>query len=78
MDNNPCTIRERGFRLLTEGLGTVGTVKFLQQLRPGIGNYTEERGNWLDGLTIDEVADRIEKRKAEQALTNAVKYPMEG
>ena len=66
MDNNPCTIRERGFRLLADGLGTVGAVKFLQQFRPGIGNYTEERRNWLDGLTIDEVADRVEKRKLAQ------------
>ena len=66
MDANPYTIRERGFRFLAEGLGIAGTARFLQQLSPGIGDYTEERGKWLDGLTIDEVADRIEKRKLAQ------------
>jgi len=63
MNANLNTIREEGFRILVNGLGTAGTVNFLRQFESGSGNYTEEREKLLDGVTIDEIADRIQKRK---------------
>jgi hypothetical protein len=56
-------IREEGFRLLVGGLGAAGTVNFLRQFESGSGNYTEEREKLLDGVTIDEIAERIRRRK---------------
>ncbi|MBQ7181845.1 MAG: hypothetical protein IJR87_11240 [Bacteroidaceae bacterium] len=49
---------------MVEGLGVAEAAKFLQQLEPGSGNYTEERHKWLDDITIDEVVDSIEQHKA--------------
>lgn len=60
---NLMEIREEGFRVLVKGLGTVGTVNFLRQFEGGIGNYTHERENLLDGITIDDIVERIRKRK---------------
>jgi hypothetical protein len=56
-------IREEGFRLLVGGLGAAGTVNFLRQFESGSGNYTEEREKLLEGVTIDDIAERIRRRK---------------
>lgn len=63
MNANLNTIREEGFRILVEGLGTTGAVNFLRQFESGSGNYTEERETAHTGITIDEIAARILKRK---------------
>ncbi len=60
---SPKELREEGFRLLVEGLGTVGAVRFMQQFEAGSGDYTEERAALQDGTTIDEIVARIQARK---------------
>lgn len=66
MKTNLITLREQGFRVLVEGLGTAGAVNFLRQLESGTGNYTVEREKLFDGVTIDEIATRIQKRKKQK------------
>lgn len=63
MNANLNTIREEGFRVLVKELGTAGTVNFLRQFESGSGNYTEEREAAHAGITIDEIAARIQRRK---------------
>ena len=58
---SPVALREKGFELLTNGLGTVGAVNFLRQFSTGSGNYTEERDALLDGITLDDIAESIQK-----------------
>jgi hypothetical protein len=41
--NNIMQIRSIGFEALREALGTVGTVRFLQQYDLGYGDYTKEK-----------------------------------
>ena len=41
--NNIMQIRTIGFEALREALGTVGTVRFLQQYDLGYGDYTKEK-----------------------------------
>ncbi len=60
---NLMEIREEGFRVLVEGLGAVGATHFLRQFEGGSGDYTRDREKLLDGATIDEVVERIRKRK---------------
>ncbi len=60
---NLAEVREEGFRALVKGLGTVGTVNFLRQFEGGSGDYTRERDDLLEGITIDEIARRIRERK---------------
>ena len=63
MNANLNTIREEGFRVLVDALGTAGTVKFMKQFENGHGNYTDEREKIFEGVTIDEIVERIQKRK---------------
>ena len=42
-------------RLLQKELGPYGMARFLRTYRTGTGDYTRDRHEWLDGLTIDEI-----------------------
>ncbi len=43
----PNEIRRAGLQALTQSLGAVGMVRFLQQTEIGWGDYTKERESWL-------------------------------
>ena len=58
-------IRREGVQALLDRLGPAGTVRFLQQYDMGRGDYTKERRQWLDGVTIDEVVEDIERRRGQ-------------
>lgn len=51
--------------ILQRELGAEGFACFLRLYRSGRGNYTEERDQWLKGVTIDEIVEEI--RSADQA-----------
>ncbi|ETW96662.1 MAG: hypothetical protein ETSY1_25630 [Candidatus Entotheonella factor] len=53
-------IREKDLEALSQHLGAVGMVRFLQQSELGWGNYTEERDQWLGDPDLDEVAQKIQ------------------
>lgn len=53
-------IRRTGIQLLTQNLGAVGMVRFLQQSDLGWGDYTKERGQWLGDPSLSEIAADIE------------------
>ena len=58
-------IHREGVQALLDRLGPAGTIRFLQQYDMGRGDYTKERDRWLDGVTIDEVVEDIERRRAQ-------------
>ena len=58
-------IRREGLRALHDRLGPAGMVRFLQQYQAGRGNYTNERCEWLDDLTLDRIVETIEDQRAE-------------
>lgn len=51
----PVQIQRTGMEVLVREMGVVGLIRFLQQFDMGRGNYTEDRHEWLDDLTLDEV-----------------------
>ena len=60
---DPRELRESGFRALTEAIGWVNAVRFLRQLDPGSGDYTEERRTILpewDHATLLRRAGELE------------------
>ena len=65
MLGNLSTIRERGYAALTKELGSSGMVVFVRQFENGKGNYTEERQEDQNNTTIDEVVERIKRRKGQ-------------
>ena len=58
-------IRQQGYQALINALGVAGTLRFLQQLEVGYGDYTKERHQWLNQLTIDDFRNYAKQKKAE-------------
>jgi hypothetical protein len=56
-------IRQQGYQALINALGVAGTLKFLQQLEVGYGDYTKERHQWLNQLTIDDFRNYVKQKK---------------
>ncbi len=63
---NDNLIIEKGYEVLEKELGAAGTVIFLKQFENGFGDYTKEREMILEENTIDEIVQRINKRKNKQ------------
>ena len=62
-------IDRRAREILTRDLGIVDTLRFLGQFRSGSGDYTAERGQWLDDLSLEEIVSAIKgkRRKARRS-----------
>jgi hypothetical protein len=65
-------IIQKGYQALVDALGTVNTIRFIQHFSPGQGNYTEERHQWLDNLTPEEIFAQMEK-----ASTSTTSKPLD-
>jgi hypothetical protein len=48
---------------LLRKLGPVNLVRFLQQFETGYGDYTQERDEWLDQYTVEEIGQEIQRRR---------------
>ena len=62
---SPSQIRSAGLAALVKSLGPTGMARFIQQYDMGTGDYTKDRSNWLDQMSLDEVVSGISRmRKA--------------
>jgi hypothetical protein len=59
----PVELRRQGLEALTKALGYVGMVRFLQQFDEGSGDYTQERHQWQDELTVADIMVQIKERR---------------
>ncbi|MDY7023062.1 MAG: hypothetical protein SWJ54_17215 [Cyanobacteriota bacterium] len=57
-------LRKQGYQALVDSLGVVGMLRFLQQLEVGYGDYTTERHQWLDQLTLDDFQSYVKQEKS--------------
>jgi len=51
-----------GWRALTERLGPSGAMRFMMQYDPGYGDYSKERHELFDSLTMDTLLAAIDER----------------
>jgi hypothetical protein len=51
----PLELNPKGFKALVDALGYVDAVKSLKQFDNGSGDYTQERHQWLDQLSLDDI-----------------------
>lgn len=58
----PEQIRDEGFEALMKAFGPSDAIRFIQQFSKGYGNYTEERHNWLDNKSIEELTKKKLKK----------------
>jgi hypothetical protein len=59
----PQQIRVAGLAALTRELGLVGMIRFMQQFEMGQGDYSEDRHQWLDQYTVDDIAKIVREKE---------------
>lgn len=59
---SPMQIRQLGIEALTQALGSVGTVRFLQQFDTGSGDYTRDRDELLGDTTLEDIFVKIKEQ----------------
>jgi hypothetical protein len=47
--------------ILTREMGLYGLARFLRVYRAGSGDYTRDRHQWLDGVTVEEIAAEMKQ-----------------
>ena len=57
-------LNRRVFEILLRELGEAETMRFLSQMNRGSGNYTEERRELFDRLSLDEIRAGIRSLQA--------------
>lgn len=62
-DLTPLQLRRKGLEALREALGVVGMVRFLQQFDQGSGDYTRDRHQWLEDVTVADVMEQIRQQR---------------
>ncbi|MBP0029592.1 hypothetical protein [Roseofilum sp. Guam] len=65
----PVELARKGFKVLVDNLGYVDSVKFLRLFDPGHGDYTAERHQWLDEMSMDDILADIHQRQ-KQSLSD--------
>ena len=60
---SPSVIRKAGLEAVAKKLGPLGMVRFLQQIETGRGDYTKERGQWIDDVDLQAVVMEIKKKR---------------
>jgi hypothetical protein len=63
----PVELNRKGFKALVDALGYADAIRFIRQYDNGSGDYTKERHQWLDQLTLEDIWADIQKR---QSLAN--------
>lgn len=59
----PLEINRLGYRALVDALGFDGMIRFLRQFEPGQGDYTAERQQRLDQLSLEDIFNEIEHHR---------------
>jgi hypothetical protein len=63
----PVELNRKGFRALVDALGYADAIRYIRQFDNGNGDYTKERHQWLDKLTLEDIWADIQQR---QSLSN--------
>lgn len=60
-------LNQHATAILVREIGVVDTLRFLSQFSAGSGDYTKERGQWLDGLSLKQITSEIKARRHKHA-----------
>lgn len=48
-------VKQEGLDALRQRLGRADMIRFLQQFETGHGDYAEQRHEWVDRITLEEI-----------------------
>lgn len=57
-------LNRKAFAILSRELGVPDTLRFFGQLGLGVGNYTEERRELFNGLSLEEYRQGVQQMKS--------------
>jgi hypothetical protein len=60
-------LNQHATAILVREIGLVDTLRFLSQFSAGSGDYTKERGQWLDELSLKQITLEIKARRHQRA-----------
>ncbi len=60
-------VTKEAIKVLSQEMGIVNTVRFINQFSNGYGNYTEERAELFEGLSVEEIVTEIKRGKVSDA-----------
>ena len=73
LETTPLEFYALGIEALADELNPDEIKRFLHQCKPGTGDYTAERHNWLKDEPLDAIVDSIEQARLEwQAAEHAI------
>lgn len=56
-------INQQAIEILAREMGVVDALRFLNQFSSGVGDYTEERKQWLDSLSLEQITSEIKAKR---------------
>ncbi|MEQ1557497.1 MAG: hypothetical protein ABL933_00985 [Methyloglobulus sp.] len=56
-------IQQLGLEVLQKGLGVSDFIRFIQQFNKGYGNYVEDRQEWQQQYSVNQLIDEINSVK---------------
>jgi hypothetical protein len=59
-------ITEQATTILMREMGVADALRFLSQFRAASGDYTKERGQWLDDLSLEQIAAGIKAKRGKR------------
>ncbi|NER21984.1 MAG: hypothetical protein F6J96_15060 [Symploca sp. SIO1C2] len=59
----PVELNQKGFEALVVALGYVDAVRFIKQFDSGTGNYTKDRHQWLDTLSLEDIWAELQEQQ---------------
>jgi len=57
-------INHEALRVLSREIGLANTLRFINQFTSGVGNYTEERRDRFESMTLDDLVAEIKRRRS--------------
>jgi hypothetical protein len=59
MNKTQQEIIRQGYKALVDSLGVADAIRFIQHFSPGQGDYTKERHQWLDKISLEKAIAEI-------------------
>ena len=60
-------INQQATEILVREMGVVDALRFLSQFSRGSGDYTKEREQWLDDLSLEQITSEIKAKRKKRA-----------
>jgi hypothetical protein len=58
-------ITQEALKVLYREIGIVNTVRFINQYTAGYGNYTREREQLFEGMTLDDIVAEVKRKRGQ-------------